>query len=298
MKFLKKNIFIFSILFFPIYLFAFEWPVDVSSSDSKIEVYFGENRGKDFSKGFVFSSSEDIKASEDGTVLVHLNPKTNYYENFTSTLGNALIMIHKDEMISVYSGFEEINPECLTKPVEKNSILGYLNKQNIDEESNLVEKKSDKPKKIEFQIIDTRNKVVINPFLLLSNLEKTTSVFPGKIFVVNKKGTEYCLDERKSMASGVYSIYREYNPGRMPLKMTVFLNGEETSLVNFDTILFKNNRICVAGKDFFPIEKIYPKNNRQFLGEIELSRGKNSITVVITDNLGVERRINHIVEAW
>ena len=84
----------------------------------------------------------------------------------------------------------------------------------------------------------------------------------------------------------------------MPLKTSVFVNGEETSTINFDTILYKNSRICVSGNDFYPIEKIYPNNSRQFLGEIEIKRGKNLITVVVTDSLGIERRIAHTIEAW
>lgn len=280
---------------------AFDWPVDVSSSNgsSQIKINFGENRGESFSNGFVISTSEDIKASDYGTVLVHINPDNTYYENFTSTLGNALIMVHRDNMISVYSGFEEISTECLIGEVERGTILGSVNKKQVIEDNESSAKAPVLPKKdFEFQIIDTKNIVVINPFLLLSKLEKTYPVFPGKIFVTNKKGTEFSLDERKSIASGIYSIYREYSPSRMPLKTSVFVNGEESSTINFDTILYKNSRICVSGKDFYPIEKIYPNKNRQFLGEIEISRGKNLISVIVTDCLGVERRINHTIEAW
>jgi hypothetical protein len=304
-KFSKKLIFSVVLLFSFSFLVAFDWPVVVSGStvNSQIKTNFAENRGESFANGFVFSTSEEIKASDDGAVLVHINPENNYYENFTSTLGNALIMAHKDNMISVYSGFEEISTDCLTGDVEKGTVLGSVNKKSEVEDSventNPNAKKISLPKKdFEFQIIDTKNTVVINPFLLLSKLEKTSPVFPGKIFVVNKKGTEINLEERKSFASGIYSIYREYSAGRMPLKTSVFVNGEETSTINFDTILYKNSRICVSGKDFYPIEKIYPNNSRQFLGEIEIKRGKNLITVVVTDSLGIERRIAHTIEAW
>ena len=295
-----KNIFsVFLILCSASFLMAFEWPIDVSTNESQIKINFAENRGESFSNGFVFSSSHDVKSSEDGVVLVHLNPQNNYYENFQSTLGNALIMIHNDNMISIYSGFEEISTDCLTGDVEKGVVLGSLSKKQEDVENNTSVKTSTSPKKdFEFQIIDTKNIVIINPFLLLSKLEKTSPVFPGKIFVTNKKGTEFNLDERKSIASGVYSIYREYSAGRMPLKTSVFVNGEETSTINFDTILYTNSRICVSGKDYYPIEKIYPSSKRQFLGEIEIKRGKNLITVVVTDCLGVERRIAHTIEAW
>ena len=84
----------------------------------------------------------------------------------------------------------------------------------------------------------------------------------------------------------------------MPLKTSVFVNGEETSTISYDTLLYKNSRICVSGKDFYSIEKIYPNSKRQFLGDIEVSRGKNLITVVVTDSLGIERRISHTIEAW
>ena len=297
----------FKLIFCVIFLFsftslmAFEWPVDISSTETTIKTNFAENRDTSFAKGFVFSTSEDIKSSEDGVVLVHLNPENSYYENFSSTLENAVILAHHDKMLSVYSGFEQVNQDIFAGEIPVGTTLGSVNKKSdaeVTEESSTTKILPFPKKDFEFQIIDTKNTVVINPFLLLSKLEKTNPVFPGKIFVVNKKGTEINLEERKSFASGIYSIYRENTTSRMPLKTSVFVNGEETSTINYDTLLYKNSRISVSGKDFFPTEKIYPNSKRQFLGEIEVSRGKNLITVVVTDSLGIERRISHTIEAW
>ena len=297
----------FKLIFCVIFLFsftslmAFEWPVDISSTETTIKTNFAENRDTSFAKGFVFSTSEDIKSSEDGVVLVHLNPENSYYENFSSTLDNAVILAHQDKMLSVYSGFEQVNQDIFAGEIPVGTTLGSINKKSdaeVTEESSTTKILPLPKKDFEFQIIDTKNTVVINPFLLLSKLEKISPVFPGKIFVVNKKGAEINLEERKSFASGIYSIYRENSSSRMPLKTSVFVNGEEFSTISYDTLLYKNSRICVSGKDFFPIEKIYPNSKRQFLGDIEVSRGKNLITVVVTDSLGIERRISHTIEAW
>ena len=303
MKIYFKLIFCIIFLFSSTFLMAFEWPVNMSSTETTIKTNFAENRGSSFANGFVFSTSEEIISSEDGVVLVHLNPENSYYENFSSTLDNALILSHKDKMLSVYSGFEQVNQDIFSGEIPVGTVLGSVNKKSETdisvENTNPNAKKIPLPKKdFEFQLIDTKNTVVINPFLLLSRLEKTSPVFPGKIFVVNKKGSEINLEERKTFASGIYSIYRENTSSRMPLKTSVFVNGEETSTINYDTLLYKNSRICVSGKDFYSIEKIYPNSKRQFLGEIEVSRGKNLITVVVTDSLGIERRISHTVDAW
>ena len=303
MKIYFKLIFCIIFLFSSTFLMAFEWPVNMTSTETTIKTNFAENRGSSFANGFVFSTSEEIKSSEDGVVLVHLNPENSYYESFSSTLDNALILAHQDKMISVYSGFEQVNQDIFSGEISSGTVLGSVNKKSETEvpveNTNPNAKKIPLPKKdFEFQIIDTKNTVVINPFLLLSRLEKTSPVFPGKIFVVNKKGSEINLEERKTFASGIYSIYRENTSSRMPLKTSVFVNGEESSTINYDTLLYKNSRICVSGKDFYSIEKIYPNSKRQFLGEIEVSRGKNLITVVVTDSLGIERRISHTVEAW
>ena len=303
MKIYFKLIFCIIFLFSSTFLMAFEWPVNMTSTETTIKTNFAENRGSSFANGFVFSTSEEIISSEDGVVLVHLNPENSYYENFSSTLDNALILAHQDKMISVYSGFEQVNQDIFSGEISSGTVLGSVNKKSETdisvENTNPNAKKIPLPKKdFEFQLIDTKNTVVINPFLLLSKLEKTSPVFPGKIFVVNKKGTEINLEERKSFASGIYSIYRENTSSRMPLKTSVFVNGEETSTISYDTLLYKNSRICVSGKDFYSIEKIYPNSKRQFLGDIEVSRGKNLITVVVTDSLGIERRISYTVDAW
>ena len=301
MKNYFKLIFCVVFLFSFTSLMAFEWPVDISSTETTIKTNFAENRDTSFAKGFVFSTSEDIKSSEDGVVLVHLNPENSYYENFSSTLDNAVILAHQDKMLSVYSGFEQVNQDIFAGEIPVGTTLGSVNKKSdaeVTEESSTTKILPLSKKDFEFQIIDTKNTVVINPFLLLSKLEKISPVFPGKIFVVNKKGTEINLEERKSFASGIYSIYRENTTSRMPLKTSVFVNGEEFSTISYDTLLYKNSRICVSGKDFYSIEKIYPNSKRQFLGDIEVSRGKNLITVVVTDSLGIERRISHTIEAW
>ena len=80
-------------------------------------------------------------------------------------------------MISVYSGFEEINETCLDGEVSKGSILGSLNKKSTEIEEDSTKKQVLPKKDFEFQIIDIRNTVVINPFLLLSKLEKISPVF-------------------------------------------------------------------------------------------------------------------------
>ena len=303
MKIYFKLIFCIIFLFSSTFLMAFEWPVNMTSTETTIKTNFAENRGSSFANGFVFSTSEEIKSSEDGVVLVHFNSENSYYENFSSTLDNALILAHKDKMLSVYSGFEQVNQDIFSGEIPVGTVLGSVNKKSETEvpaeNTNPNAKKIPLPKKdFEFQLIDTKNTVVINPFLLLARLEKTNPVFPGKIFVVNKKGSEINLEDKKNLASGIYTIYRENTSSRMPLKTSVFVNGEETSTISYDTLLYKNSRISVSGKDFFPIEKIYPNSKRQFLGEIEISRGKNLITVVVTDSLGIERRISHTIEAW
>ena len=269
MKIYVKLIFCIIFLFSSAFLMAFEWPVDMTSTETTIKTNFAENRVSSFANGFVFSTSEEIKSSEDGIVLVHLNPENSYYENFSSTLENAVILAHHDKMLSVYSGFEQVNQDIYSDEISAGTVLGSVKKKSDTEitEESITAKKIPLPKKdFEFQIIDTKNTVVINPFLLLSKLEKISPVFPGKIFVVNKKGTEINLEERKSFASGIYSIYRENSSSRMPLKTSVFVNGEEFSTISYDTLLYKNSRICVSGKDFFPTEKIYPNSKRQFLG--------------------------------
>ena len=133
MKFSKKISFISFIIFISSFLFAFDWPVDVSSGESQIKTNFAENRGNAFSKGFVFSSSEDVKASEDGVVLVHINPENNYYENFTSTLGNSLILIHKDEMISA---LDPIAVESLLKGTNYIKTIPYTIKRIPNQDDN------------------------------------------------------------------------------------------------------------------------------------------------------------------
>ena len=103
---MKKYILPFLILFsFSQSLLAFDWPQDDITADS-FNSFFGQNRGGEISSSVVFSTPSIVKAADDGELLVIISEQDDDTDFFPSTLGNALVLSHKDNILSVYGNLE------------------------------------------------------------------------------------------------------------------------------------------------------------------------------------------------
>ena len=111
------------------------------------------------------------------------------------------------------------------------------------------------------------------------------------VVAISKKGVSYDLATVKTMPSGVYTLYRERQETAMPYKTTVYVNGAIAESLSYDTLTEKDGRIAVSGKKNYDVNTVYPENDRQFLGEITLPKGKTQIIVVAADILGKEKQI-------
>ncbi|MCR5699684.1 MAG: M23 family metallopeptidase [Treponemataceae bacterium] len=301
-----ERFFIYTILFALILLeplFCADWPVDLSSpksssaktQSSSIRYNFGENREGYFVPGFVFSSPEsDVKAFSDGKIIYKNDASSSYYEDFPSALGSTLIVAHPDKMISVYSNLSEIKDDSFEDGnVQTGNVIA---KVSPDFEG--LGGFHDKHETLEFQVIDTQSHVAINSYIILPKIQDRLLVYPGSLYLQNKKGTVYSLDERKVLPNGFYSIYRDFSAGRMPLSTSVFVNGKNISTINYDMLLSKNGFCQAGGKTNYPFSTIFALPKKQFLGEVQLIRGKNEITLTVTDFDKNERKITYIIDIY
>ena len=267
-------------------LFAFDWPQNEILSDSFYS-YFAQKRGSTIGTSLVFSESREVKSSDDGRVLTVI-AEHDEDELFESTLGNAVIVAHKDALITVYANLDAENLPALFSltDIKTGTSFGTTGTSSWQQGEGCLE----------FQVLDTKNRTYVNPRILMPRIGKELQLTIKNVTAISKKGVSYDLGTVKNMPSGVYQLYREKQDIAMPYKTTVYINGAVADTLTYDTLSESNGRICVTGKKNYDVNIMYPNDEQQFLGEITLPKGKTQIIVVAADILGKEKQIVYTVE--
>ncbi len=266
---------------------AFDWPQNEILSDSFYS-YFGQLRGGTISTSLVFSESKEVKAADSGRILAVL-AEHDEDDIFDSTLGNAVIIAHKDNLATVYANLESENQEELfeTKEIASGAKLGETSNSGWQTGEACLE----------FQVLDTKNHTYVNPRILMPRIGNELELTIKNLSAVNKKGDKFDFNSTKNLQAGTYFLYRERQETAMPYTTTVFVNGAAADTITYDTLLNKDGRICVNGKKNYSSDTVYPDSQRHFLGEVTFPRGKNTVSVVVQDILGKEKQITYTIEA-
>lgn len=284
---MKKGLIFAGAAFLAVAAFAFDWPQNEIMSDSFYS-YFGQLRGGTICTSLVFSESEEVKAADSGRVLAVI---TEHDEDdlFESTLGNAVIIEHKDNLATVYANLDSENQKNLfdMKDIESGTKLGNTSNSGWQTGEACLE----------FQVLDTKNGNYVNPRILMPRIGNELDLTLKNLSAINKKGEEFDFNITKNLQSGTYLLYRERQETAMPYKTIVYVNGAAADTISYDTLIVKDGKICANGKQTYSISQIYPDTQKQLLGEISLPKGKNTVTAVVQDILGKEKQITYTIEA-
>lgn len=290
---MKKNLlFVFCFFITTAKIFCFDWPLSSVDKDS-FKSYFGQLRGNKISTSLVFNTPSEVKASDDGRILLIMtNSDSDETDFFPSTLGNSIIISHNDNLLSVYGNLEKnsiaFNDESETF-VEKGSIIAKTGNSAWKTEQSTLE----------FQIIDTKNSSAINPKILMTRLESENNYRLSDISLVNKNGDEFSINTKKTYTSGIYKIYQKKNEIITPSQTSVLFNGIIVDVISYDTINQENKRIYVNGsKKKYVSEEIYPTQDRFLLGEIMLTPGKITLGITTTDAFGKLSVLNYNINVY
>ena len=268
--------------------FAFDWPQNAIQSDSFYS-YFGQLRGETINTSLIFTDSEEIKAADDGKVIAVLAEHSEESDLFESTLGNAVIVAHKDNLLTVYANLDrdQQRERYSLDTVQTGTEFGVCG--NSGWQLGMAN--------LEFQVIDTKNQAFINPRVLMPRIGKELELTLTDISAVNRKGTEYAFNVSKRLPAGTYYLYRKRQDIAMPYRTTVFVNGAAVETIAYDMLVQKDGRLCTNGKKNYPANLLYPGAKRHLLAEISLPKGRNTITMVATDILGKEKSLSYTIDA-
>ncbi|WP_147615896.1 hypothetical protein [Treponema pectinovorum] len=269
--------------------FAFDWPQNEIMSDSFF-TYFAQLRGSLLSSSLIFSGSTQIKTVEKGYVTMVLSEHDEEPFLFESTLGNAVLQMHDDKLLTVYANLDSQgqNERYLLDKVEKAVDLGECGISGWQEKNALLE----------FQVIDLVSKTILNPRILMPRFGNELPLNLSNICAINKKGAEIDFSSQKKIASGTYLLYADRQERAMPYKTTVLVNGALADTITYDTIVQIEGKLCTKGKKNYPTALIYPDSKKQLLAEISIPKGKTKITLIIADILGKEKTQTYNLEVF
>lgn len=279
-------------------LFAFEWPQNNTTLDS-IVTPFGQKKENSVSSSMILYEKppkdpkeaeefvSEVKACHSGTVTCILTDFEDDNDFFPSTLGNAVILDHGDNIVSVYGNLSEITE--LSTRLSESELIGKTGNSAWTQVKNALE----------FQINDNKNKTAVNPRFILPRMEKEPLNAASEIVLENKDGKRYELSSDRAFASGVYRIYQKRNEKNVPARVSVSLNGEISDVLVFDTLRQDDSMVKISGsKKKYSGKELYPDNKLFLSGEIRLTPGKSVLTIENRNHLDDKRTSNFSITAY
>ncbi len=271
-------------------LFGIEWPQEDYNNDA-FNSYFGQNVAGKISTSLVFRDPAEVKAMNDGKILIVMTDVADDSEFFPSTLGNTVILCHEDDLISVYAN---LDGETLEEKTEAKKT--FAEGEIIAETGNSgwQEKRSN----LEFQIIDLQKSTAINPKILLPRAENEIEYTLTGIMLQNKDGKFFDIRENKIYPSGLYKVFQTRNEIAAPYKTTVTINGVVVDEIAFDTIGQENGKLYLIGKKKYNSEDLYPDKNLLLLGEMMLTPGRSTLGLTAQNFLGKIKQLSYVISIY
>ncbi len=279
-----------SIAFFALMMLplpAFDWPQQEVTAESFSSV-FGQLRGDSLSNSLVFSEPADIAAIESGTVVATLGGNAGEMGWLHSPLGNAVILAHDDGLLSVYGNLDQVSIDDEATRIVRGQTLGTSGSSGWQSGKG----------SLELQIIDTEQDTSINPRLLMPRFEEELPISLYGISAIGRNGETLELRTRRSLSAGTYRLYRGREQAFFPHVTSVAVNGAAVETITFDSLTRSGRRLTVAGRRPYNVDEIYPTDDKQFLAEITLSQGRNTLSVTVADLNGREYTASYNLEVW
>lgn len=284
---MKKSIIAIISIFFTLSLsFAFDWP-KANTEDEDFESFFGILRGGVINNSLIFSKSGNVHASEEGKVLAIISEQDDE-SWFESTLGNAVIVAHSDNLLTVYGNLDNSMQFENTENVTKETDFG--------ETGNSAWQKNDSF--LEFQIADAKNNAYINPHILMPRIKDDRKLILTDVTLVGKNGKSYSLQTQRVIPAGTYKVYIRPQSSAMLYKSLLIVNGAEADTITYDTLKSQNGRLVFLGKDYYTKDVIYPNAQSQLAGITFIPHGKDTITITVSNILGEEKTLSYSITSY
>lgn len=259
-------------------VFSFGWPVKNLDTE-KMVPSFARNRKNKFNTSLVFPNAEKALAADNGKIIAVITEHQNDGDWFESPLGNAAIISHNDDLISVYANLDAASALSLQQKFQVTAG------QELGDISNSAWNESAQSGSMEFQIADTKAKTFINPLILMPRSIKPSRIYLDGITIENQFGRVYNLATLRSVPAGKYTLYKKRQANISPHKVKVYVNGTELEKISKEVLKWQDGKILIVGNKNYTSESFYPSDENELLGHVLLPHGVNTITITASDIL-------------
>ena len=270
-------------------VFSFDWPQKEQVTAENFSLYFGQLRGETINTSLVFSGETNVYAADSGFLTVVIAEYEDDTCFFPSTLGNAVVIAHQDNLLTVYGNLDGKSfPPTIkdTTEISNGAELGRSGSSAWNEKDNALE----------FQVIDIKNNTAINPRILMPRISgKELPLYLSGIVLQGRNGRSYKIPEQSTIPAGFYRAYYRRQTTATPYKSYVSLNGNVVDEISFDILRQDGNLICASGKKNYPRAVLYPNDELILIGEVTFTHGKNSLQYYVTDILGKENVVTYTI---
>lgn len=277
---MKKKFLLVIIACFSISAFALEWPV----AKPVLYALFAQRNAETLNRGLILEKVDIVRASGDGVLLCTLSENSNM-SGFPGTLGNAVIIAHEDNLISVYGNMDSLDRIKGKNDVENGTILGTAGSSAWG-----------KPLHCIFHVYDAERKNLLNPLMLLPALPDSKGPIIRNVAVTSASGQTAVLGSSKTLKQGKYRIFADIvdtmdgsSTELAPFRISILVNGTETVFLPFD--LIQENAGMLVLTSGTSEKTLLEDSSRLFLGEIQLTRGRADISIIAQDFSGNERSV-------
>lgn len=289
---MKKFLCFFVLVYFDIFnIFAFDWPTSKVVQSDQFYSYFGQLRGGTISNSLIFSEPSEIKASDKGKTVAVISDFEDMTDFFPSTLGNAVIVLHNDNLMTVYGN---IDSETISENLRESKYIDAGSELGFTGNSAWQQGRSS----LEFQIIDINNNTSVNPRLFMPRVGKELPLYYGDVVLQNRNGKRFKIATQNALPSGLYKVYRKRQSVAVPYKTRVSINGTVVDQISYDVLMQSDLQLCAVGKKNYPKDVLYPNSDLQLIGEVSLTPGKNALQLLLCDILGKESPATYIVTVY
>ncbi|MDR1784966.1 MAG: M23 family metallopeptidase [Spirochaetaceae bacterium] len=265
---------------------AFDWP----EQDVRPEAFaapFAGMRGGLMSPSLVFSAPALVTAAGKGAIVAVIRAPDSDSPRFYSALGNAVVVNHSDGFISTYGNLATISVYPDTVYVDPLMPLGFSGASGWSEGGS----------GLEFQTADIRQRTAINPRTLLPRFQAELPLELPPVLAVNKQEESFPLQSTRRLAAGQYRFYLSGQAGN-PYITTLTVNGVHVETIVSDTLNVRNNTLAIRGNRYYGASEFYPSEGRRLLAEVNLSRGRNTVNVVIRDINNREKQVTFSLDVY
>ena len=290
---MKKSFYCVAILFAFLgqTLYSFGWPVKNLDTEKMVPSFARNRKGK-FNVSLTFPNAQKAVAADNGKIIAVITEHQNDGDWFESPLGNAAIISHNDDLISIYTN------------LDAQSALNLQDKFQVSDGQELGDiafsawTENPQSGSMEFQIADTKGNTYINPLILTPRSIKPNRIYLDGVTIENQFGRAYTLATLRSVPAGPYTLYKKRQANISPHRSKVYVNGTELEKISKEVLKWQDGKIFIVGNKNYTSERFYPSDDTELLGHILLPHGVNTITITASDILENSVTANFMISGY